>query len=145
MVRSPTSRSCWSPVHAPNSKLFAGNYGCNRRSHWAHGTPQGGAWNRMRGCALRSRRLCCGRRRRRVALRIEVKRQKTSTSSVSVREPPSPAQAGQQSDFRRHRTWGFTHSCSYACGACRIGRRTISPVGEQLSSIPICGIRGKRS
>src|SRR6516164_1270141 len=25
--------------------------------HLAHGTPQGGAWNRMRSCALQSRRL----------------------------------------------------------------------------------------
>ena len=36
----------------PNSKLFAGNYGCNRRSHLAHGTPQDGAWNRMRGLCV---------------------------------------------------------------------------------------------
>ena len=38
----------------PNSKLFAGNYGCNRRSHLAHGTPQGSAWNRLEPNA----RLC---------------------------------------------------------------------------------------
>src|SRR5262249_41092532 len=56
IVRSPTSRSRPVPIgrlfSAPNSKLFAGNYGCNRRSHLAHGTPQGGAWNRMRGLCV---------------------------------------------------------------------------------------------
>jgi hypothetical protein len=36
MVRSPTSRS-----RRPIQKLFAGNYGCNRRVIWAHGTPPG--------------------------------------------------------------------------------------------------------
>jgi len=51
MVRSRTS---WSrPLFsAPNSKLFTGNYGCNRKSHLAHGTPQDGAWNRMRGLCV---------------------------------------------------------------------------------------------
>src|SRR5262249_37619832 len=53
------------------------------------GTPQGGAWNRMGGCALRSPRL---RRRRQVALRS--KQEKDFKLRVSVREPPSPAQAG---------------------------------------------------
>ena len=51
MVRSRTSRS--RPLFsAPNSKLFTGNYGCNRKSHLAHGTPQDGAWNRMRGLCV---------------------------------------------------------------------------------------------
>src|SRR6516164_6569652 len=60
MVRSPTSWSRLQPqlvacaLSAPNSKLFAGNYGCNRRSHLAHGTPQGGAGT---GCEA----VCCGR------------------------------------------------------------------------------------
>ena len=53
MVRSRTSRS--RPLFsAPNSELFIGNYGCNRRSHLAHGTPQGGAGT---GCEA----VCCGR------------------------------------------------------------------------------------
>ena len=53
MVRSRTSRS--RPLFsAPNSELFTGNYGCNRRSHLAHGTPQGGAGT---GCEA----VCCGR------------------------------------------------------------------------------------
>jgi hypothetical protein len=80
---------------APNSKLFAGNYGCNRRSViWAHGTPRAAPGTECE--AVRCGRAGCvavegeGRLRR----EFEVKRQKTSTSSVSVREPPSPAQAG---------------------------------------------------
>jgi hypothetical protein len=114
---------------------------------------QGGAWNRMRGCALRSRRLCCGRRRRQVALRFEVKRQRRlqhqAFQSVSLRAPLRRGSSlerssrhgamflhlreshaallallpAQQSDFSRHRAWGFAHSRPYACCPCRVGRR----------------------
>src|SRR6516162_3130397 len=43
--------------------------------------------------------------------------------------------SSQQPNLRRRRAWRFPHSCPDASGACRIGRRTISPVGEQLSSL----------
>src|SRR5262249_20737394 len=31
----------------------------------------------------------------------------------------------QQSNLSRHRAWGFTHSCLYACCPCRVGSRRI--------------------
>ena len=43
--------------------------------------------------------------------------------------------SSQQPNLRRRRAWRFPHSCPDASSACRIERRTISPVGEQLSSL----------
>src|SRR5215813_3408787 len=67
---------------------FRMDYGCNRRRMARRRAAPGTACEAVRcsraGCEAEGR-LCC---------EFEVKRQKTSTSSVSVREPPSPAQAG---------------------------------------------------
>src|SRR5215471_16102329 len=69
MVRSRTSRS--RPLFsAPNSELFTGNYGCNRRSViWAHGTPrtecEAVRCSRAGCVAVEDEgRLCCDRRPR---------------------------------------------------------------------------------
>jgi hypothetical protein len=74
--------------------IFGKDNGCNRRSHL-------GAWHAPGRRLEPNARLCVAvaqvvlrSKVKAVALRFEVKRQKTSTSSVSVREPPSPAQAG---------------------------------------------------
>jgi hypothetical protein len=56
MVRSPTSRS-----RRPIQNFLPGTTVAIVGVIWAHGTPQGGAWNRIRVCALQSCRLCCGR------------------------------------------------------------------------------------
>ena len=110
-VRSRTSRN--RPLFsAPNSKLFAGNYGCNI---WRMARPRAAVEPNARLCVAVAQvvKVKAGRE-------IEVKRQKTSTSSVSVREPPSPlrramflhlcpctgsATASTQSNLGRHRTW----------------------------------------
>jgi hypothetical protein len=90
---------------APNSKLFAGS--ARPIQNFLPGTTVaivGVSFGRMARPGRRlepNARLCVAVAQ--VVLRsklkagcvaIEVKRQKTSTSSVSVREPPSPAQAG---------------------------------------------------
>src|SRR6516164_6660328 len=40
------------PVQRTQFKTFCRELRCNRKSHLAHGTPQGGAWNRMRGLCV---------------------------------------------------------------------------------------------
>jgi hypothetical protein len=140
MVRSPTSRSRWSPVQRAQFKTF-----CRESLR---------AWHAPGRRLEPNARLCVAVAQ--VVLRskvkagcvaIEVKRQKTSTSSVSVREPPSPAQAGlffgalltPRGDVfafkgatcpstgsvtattiksRSLSSLSFTHSCSYACQPC---------------------------
>src|SRR5262245_32662291 len=85
---SEPRRANWSPVQRAQFKTFRMDYGCNRRRMARRRAAPGAACEAVRcsraGCEAEGR-LCC---------EFEVKRQKTSTSSVSVREPPSPAQAG---------------------------------------------------
>ena len=85
---SKPRRVNWSPAQRAQFKTFRMDYSCNRRRMARPRQAPGTACEAVRcsraGCEAEGR-LCC---------EFEVKRQKTSTSSVSVREPPSPAQAG---------------------------------------------------
>ena len=90
MVRSRTSRSRRLLRHL-NSKLFAGNYGCNRRGHLGARHVLGRHMERLEPNARPCVAVAQVVKVKASCVAIEVKRQKTSTSSQTKPQFFSPA------------------------------------------------------